>query len=329
MPYILKRKQVALVKVETTEGTDAVPVATDAIRLESVTLPRWGAEQANERPDTHTQTLDQAAPLAPGGQNVEFTMRWHARGEGAAYSGAQEPEGDAIFQANAMTSVFSGGAGSEIYTYETTSADFKTVTVYLFQGKDTSAGNVLRFIGLGCRVNRLSLIWEAGRPLTYEAVLKGKFGSTADATNVTPTYETSTLPPLWQNTGALAIGAFTTGVVRRLEVVYNNTLVPRLDAQVTGGLKSYAITSRNITFTARFEAGLIADTYDTFAEWAAGTDRTLSADIGTVQYNRVKFDADKARVTTVDYEDDNGLWLHGLSGIIHPEGTVRAKIVYD
>src|SRR5947209_8285655 len=121
----LKHIEVGLVKIESTEGTDAVPVATNSIQLIEPATLAIGAEVTNPRPDLQNQLLDEAYPLPPSAKYAEISGRWQVRGKGAAYAaytvGSEVPEIHPILAAAGFSQTGSFGAGTESWVYDSAS----------------------------------------------------------------------------------------------------------------------------------------------------------------------------------------------------------------
>src|SRR6266850_8326230 len=86
-------------KKESVYGTDAAPVATDAVKTME---PLWSHITpdyvwANERLMDPTGGLLPHASAPPRGRVAAVEIAWRLRGAGAAYSASVFPEGDPLF----------------------------------------------------------------------------------------------------------------------------------------------------------------------------------------------------------------------------------------
>src|SRR5258708_3023980 len=107
MPVLTKSLAAAFVKVETTEGVDAVPAAGDAVQLIEHAVLSWGHEVQNEQADLENQLLDEAFPLPPAAKYHEVALKCWIRGAGAAYNGTTVfPETHAVLQAGGLSATF-------------------------------------------------------------------------------------------------------------------------------------------------------------------------------------------------------------------------------
>lgn len=326
MPYQLKHIQVCLAKVEATEGVDATPAAADGIRLLEAAGMVYGAEEINDRPDLHNQLLDEAGPVDPGAKYVEFTGRCNIRGLGATYTTTSVPELHAILQGVGLSATFAAAA----WKYDTASTLLKSLTMKIWTGTDTGV-HVLHTL-LGGRVSRLRLLFAAGKPAVAEFTVRGLYVAPSDTAVINPAYPSQTVEPRVNAATSFTLGALANAVLREAEVSYENTLQARRNANATDGLGGYAIVSRRVNWGARFESARIAD-YDAFTKWLTAVydtlDITVPGGAGTA-FNRFKFAADKAAIMDAPtYQDDNGIYLFGLSGKCTPEGTDRALITFD
>lgn len=325
MPTRIRRLHALYTKVETTEGTDAVPGAADALQLLEAGTIEPAAEFLNDRPDMLIHgILDEAGPTPPGAKFYRVRGRVALRGRGSAYDGTTGvPEIHALLQGAGFSATFGAGA----WTYDTVSSAFKTLTIHGFHGLDT--GVWVRHVLLAARIERLTAILRAGRPGELEFTALGLYNEPTDASPTTPTYLTSVAP----NFGAAsswALGALTTAVVREARVELETPLSRRLSGNAADGLLGFMQERRRGTFSARFEAARVAD-YNALNKWSTAAHEALAIDVGSAGTNRYHIDADKAVILEAPtYEDESGIWLHGVSGKLSPEGaTNRVKWLFD
>lgn len=322
MPVLTRQLSTVFVKVEGTEGTDAVPTGPDAVQLTEHAVFSWGAEIQNPQPDLNNQVLDEANPLAPAAKFAEVSCKGWVRGRGSAYDGATGvAELHAILQLAGLSATFT----TNRWDFDTASTGTKSGTVYGFRETDT--GVWVKYPLLGGRCSRIGFRMVAGKPIEWSATIRGLFVQPADASTIAPTYQTA-VPPLFSGASSWGLGAYTTGLVRSADVGLDLTLVPQLSANATDSLVGYKPSKRRMPFSARFEAARIAD-YDAFTAWKNAPQNALAIAVGTASNNKMTITADKATVFDAPtYEDDNGLWLHMVSGVCSPEGTNRMKITF-
>jgi hypothetical protein len=335
MPQVqLRHLDACLVKIEAAEGTDAVPVATNAIQLLEPPTITFGQEIQNLRPDVQNQQLEEAFPLPPSAKWVEISGRWQVRGKGAAYAayatGAEVPEIHPILAAAGMSQTGSFGAGTESWVYDTAITGTKTCTWYYWHGLES--GVYVKHVLTAARTSKLRFYFSVGAPAIVEFTMRGLYNAVTDTTIVAPTYFT-TAPGRFNAASSWQYGAFAAAVLKEADVTIENTLTPRLNANAPDALAGWVLTNRKIRTTAQFEAMRIADFDPRGAKWAAvpGVQDTLAIKHNQItQYNRMKIDADKATIVDApSYNDDNGRWLDGISATLTPEGTNRCKITFD
>lgn len=308
------------VKVETTEGTDAVPTGADAIQLIGPATLAVGAEIENPRPDLQNQLLDDAAPNAPAAKFCELTLKFQVRGLGSAYATTSVPEAHAVLQAHGLLAAFAASA----WSYDTASTALKTVTAYCFHGLND--GTFVKHALVAGRGSTLTIDFIAGKAVEMTSVIRGLFVTPSDTSNITPTYQTA-LPPLFAGASSWTLNSVTP-TVRKASVTIPSPLVPRLSGNATDALAGYQQASRSPAFTADFEAAKIAD-YDAFSEWKNASNRALAIALGSAANNKMTIAADKATLMKAPvYRDESGLWLFGVEGVLTPEGTNRCKITF-
>lgn len=322
MPVGLRKIQAVFAKVESSEGVDAAPGATDAIQLAEPGTIVPGAEMVHARPDLHTQLLAEAAPLPPGAKWGEATFRFYVRGRGAAYATTAGPEVHALIQASAYSAVFN----TNLWDYESAPFNQKTVTLDLFQGLDT--GVWLKHKLLGAMCSRLSYTARGGGVGFFEAVVRGKYVAPQDASPTGPTYLTS-VPPIIGAASAVGLAAFATGKVAEIGSAIENTLGPRISANDPDGLAGFRVVNQRLAWNIALESVPVA-TYDVFGKWASAVAEALAVAHGTVQFNRFKVDADKATIADVPtYRERNGLIDFAANGICGVDGTNKMRWRFD
>ncbi len=322
MPVLTRSLSACFVKVEATETVDAVPAAGDAVQLIEHGTLVVGQEIQNPQTDLQNQLLDEAFPVAPAAKWAEFTGKIWIRGAGSAYNGSTVfPEPHAILQAGGLSAAFNATKED----YDTASTGTKSVTCYLFRETDTGAW--VKYPIVGARASRLVFTLAAGKPVELEFALRGLFVQPVDGGFITPTYQT-TVPPVFAGASSLTLGALALGNIRTATVGLELTLKPQLSGNATDALAGYKPVHRRATFDIRPEGARIAD-YDAFTQWKTAPQNALTINVGTGANNKMSITADKATIFDAPtYEDDGGLWLHRLSGLLTPEGTNRVHVSF-
>jgi hypothetical protein len=214
------------------------------------------------------------------------------------------------------------GAGA--YSYDTASTALKTLTGYCLHGAND--GTFVHHHLLAGRVSSLGFAFPAGKPVEWSATVKGIYVAPTDAADITPTYQTAA-PPLFGAASSWTYNSIAP-VVRMANVTIPVNLRPRLSGNAVDSLAGYQQTSRSPTWDVDLEAQKVAD-LAAFADWVAASPRSLLISTGSAANNKFSITADKAVIAKpVTYKDDSGLWLYGLSGTLHPEGTNRVKLTY-
>lgn len=320
MALQLIRIERVFLKVEATEGTDAVPTGVDALQLLGNATLAVGAEVENLRPDLQNGLLDDAAPLPPGAKFCELSMQGQIRGLGATYTTTTFPELHAVLQTGGFTPSLNAGA----YSYDTASINLKTATAYCLHGLND--GTFVHHHLLAGRLSTLGFDFPAGAPGRWSATVRGLYVAPSDTSDITPTYQTAA-PPLFAAANSWTYNSLAP-VVRMANVTIPTPLRARLNGNATDGLAGYQQTQRSPTWSADLEAQKVAD-LAAYADWVAASPRTLLVNLGSAANNKFSITADKAVIAKpITYKDDSGLWLYALQGSLHPEGTNRVKITY-
>lgn len=309
-------------KLEATEGTDATCAGTDTLQLIKPATIALGAEVLNPRPDLQNQLLDDAQSLPPSAKYYDITMTGQIRGLGSAYSASAFPEMHSLLQAFGFSATFTGGVK---WVYDTASTSLKTATIYGFRG--TAQGNFVKHILLAARGKSLTLRFPAGQPAEYTAVLRGIWTLPTDVSNLVPTYQTAA-PPNFGGAGSWSLGALSTAIVRSASVTIETPLQPRLSGNATDSLAGYQQATRSASFEASFEAGRVSD-YDLYTAWKAATGQALAIAIGTGANNKFAVASSTATITDAPtYNEETGLWLYGVKGLLTPEGANRVQLTF-
>lgn len=322
-PVMLRKLQALFVGVEASEGVDPTLAGANALQLAEPATISPAAEQLNQRPDMHNQLLDEAAPAAPGGKSYEISGRLYVRGRGGAYSTSQASEPHALLAGAGFPGVFAAGA----WTHDSVSVNQPSLTFYGFEGLDTNVW--VKKVLTGAKLSRLAYVWEWGSVGFWEFTARGKYVAPADQSLLTPTYQTS-IPPIIGASGAVAIGAYSTGKFPRGSIEIVNTLAARGDANSTDGLAGFTITSRRIIATLQGEGVRVAD-YDPLTKWSSNANEALQIrHNNAVAGNRLKVDADKATIMEPPPgQERDGFVDFRAQYLLSPEGSNRCKFTFD
>lgn len=298
-----------LAKIETTEGTDAVPVqGSNVIALSESFEPDWDhAFKPDNENTVKGVDLTAGEPLIPAGKIYSWSKRSFFRGTGTAPTASNRPELDPWFRSAGLGVTFDATPGSEKATYTPANTSLESLTEYDY--KD----GVLRK-GVGARAD-LSLSFDVGGPLVIEHASQGILLSDADgAVPTTPTFE-DTEWPIATDMTTFTIDGWTAGVIRRFECSLGNNIQRRDGVKSTGGVAGFRIAGRNPTFSVTLEEPTRA-TKDFTALVNNRTAVALAWLLGAGSYLRGDFSASRAFIRKVTPSNDNGLALLTLQGVL-------------
>jgi hypothetical protein len=148
----------------------------------------------------------------------------------------------------------------------------------------------------------------------FEFNIQGLLGLPSDAALPAITY-LSHKPPLGRNV-ALSVNAFTTLICRSIRFANNRTRTPRANVNESASPNAhagYAPGRRAPTLELVVEATALAS-FNPYTLRDNGTEFDVNFTIGSVQYNRYKFDAPQAQIVgiTEDGDDPVALWTLSL-----------------
>lgn len=307
IPLPLKRLTGMLAKVEVTYGVDPTPVVgTDGVRLVgnffNVIRPSYA--WPNLRTDAATGTIFPVTAGVPHGSEAELDIAVEVKGSGVAYSSSVKPEDDPLSQACGWSSVFSGGAGSEIVTNSLLASGHKSCTIYGYGGGQ-------RFIVTGCR-GTMNQVYQAGDVIIRRYRMRGFLSSiTATAQPTITSYDTTT--PIVSVNAGLSIGTYDP-TWNTAEFVQGCT-VQRFDSgSATDGIAFFdwlrpddGFPALDITVVGPDDGTGKWDTtnFNPWGDATARTSRALDATVGSVQYNRQVLTIASTYTNMPDHSDVN------------------------
>ena len=278
-------------KKESSYGVDAVPVATDAVRIKRRLFPEIKIRYVfpNRRDDIVSNSLIVPKPGVPVGRIVEFEIPWEIKGKGSAYAASTDIEGDPLLQACGMAVAVDATPSSEKLTYSLAESAHASCTLYGFAGG-------MRYIILGTRGN-VSWPITAGEQGELVFMMKGLL--VADPTTVAvpaSTYDSSLAPAAVGCGFTLDPGSPYTPVFDKCAFDLGNEVDPVEDGNGTDGLNEIAIIARdNPRFTVTVRKELLS-TYDPVALQKAVTSHLIDLTLGGTQYNRLKLDVNESYI---------------------------------
>jgi hypothetical protein len=239
---MLVNREVILAKIETTYGTDSVPVeATDAMLVENVSWSNEGLRM-NERPAVR-QNIGMLQHVF-GGRLMSVSFDVEMKGSGGAVDAP--PEFGPLLRACGFGETIN--AASDVQ-YAPVSTGHESITLYYFQ-------DGIRYTLLGCRGN-VSFNLETGAIGKMSFTFSGHIGTITDvALPSSPAYDSHVPPPLINV--PFTIGGFS-AVINALTFDLSNTIATPPDISATDGYAEIQITQRDVQGSYDPESELIAD----------------------------------------------------------------------
>ena len=242
----LINRELLLIKIEVTYGTDSAPVAgTDAILVENLSWSNEGL-RFNERPAVRT-SLGKLRQVF-GGRLITMTFDVELKGSGINPSTtATPPELGVVLRACGFAQTINAGVS---VVYQPASASLESVTIHYFED-----GSQYRLVG--CRGN-VSFNAEAGALGKFSFTLTGHLtaGDPVDLALPTPTFNTTVPAPIIGLT-SVSVGAFA-ACVNAITLDMSNTLAMPPKVSTLDGFGEVQITGRDVNGSIDPEADLVA-----------------------------------------------------------------------
>lgn len=292
----LTKKKIILVKIETTEGTDAVPTADDVIECRNSKMER---DASFVKSDTHRASISDAGGFVSeikGKCSFEVDMK--ASGTVATRSQL----GKMLMACGFKETALAESAGLQ-YDPVSSQSDMKTVTIYEYYLGDGTGNAILKKL-VGAK-GSFTLQMEAGKPAKAQFNFEGRYVEPADVAN--PSIDASdfesTLPPIVENS---TFKYDNTGYVcRGVTINGNNDLYPIPDVNSATGVLKTVVTGRNIAGTMGLDMINVA-TKNFFAIWKANTKAAISMKVGATAGNIIEISMPAVQLEKVEDADDNG-----------------------
>lgn len=309
---MLTNREVILAKIETTYGTDSVPVeATDAMLVENIGWSNEGLRM-NERPAVR-QNIGMLQQIY-GGTLRSITFDVELKGAGGAVDDV--PEFGPLLRACGFGQTINVAAD---VTYAPVSTGHESVTIYYFQ-------DGLRHILTGC-IGNASINLETGAQGKISLTFTGHLVSVTDvALPATPVYQTNVPPPVIN--APFTIGGYS-AVINALTFDLSNTVATPPDMSASDGYSEIRITSRDVQGSYDPEAVLVA-VDDPFTDLSAGNTLVVTTGvIGSVLGNRFKVDMPAAYYRDVAPGDRDGIRTYDIPiGFAESTGDDEVSIVF-
>jgi len=187
--------------------------------------------------------------------------------------------------------------------------------------ENATQGKILGAFGTG----RISC--RAGAPAVFSVGLSGLYGVPTDVALITATLPT-VIPPVFKS-GVVTFDGVTTLRVSAIEVDLGNSLVYLPSASDAQAFGAVMIADRRITMTLDPEA-VTAAVYNFHSKRDDATRVAVSWQVGTVQYNRIKFSAPKVQILEINQVQRNGLLAYQLACLLSASvGADELTISFD
>jgi hypothetical protein len=290
MAQLLTRKQLLLAKIESTYGTDSVPVVgTDAVLISDLTITPIESEYADRaliRP--YLGASDQIASAIRS--KISFSVE--LAGSGAA---GTAPKWAPLLRACGFAETVNAGVSVQ---YDPVSATFPSLTFYAFRD---GVRHVLR----GCRGTVQLALQNKERPL-FNFTFTGLYSTPTDVTPGTPSYTGWQTPRVFngQNSSAFALQAYSNALLSSINIDLNNDVVYR--SLIGTGGESILITGRESTAQVAIESNTIAEK-DFWTNVRDAVTGNFAITHGTTAGNIVDITAPKVQLTDPQYQDLNGI----------------------
>lgn len=215
------RKQLVMLKLETTYGSDSAPTHTasyDSMRLIDPPVVDLGGEVVEFTGGNFTRgRIRPISTVRPFGA----TFRTYVQGTDAVtYTAAVKPPIGAALQVCGLQEQFASSwapQGRPTYLYYPTadvSSDKSATMVINVDGFDHRA--------VGCRGN-VNFIWSAAGPVIAEFTLRGILTTEAATTRAAPTGMPTATPQRWIDSGSIIMGSLMP-LVENINFSTNNTI---------------------------------------------------------------------------------------------------------
>ena len=294
----LTRKRLIRVKKESTYGTDATPVGTDALLVRNLEITPIEADVVSR--DLIRPYLGNSPQLLAN-TRVSISFQIELAGSGTA---GTAPRYGSILEACGMSETI---VSVTSVTYAPVSSAFSSASIYF-------DNDGIRHILTGCR-GSFTLSAEVGQIPTIDFTMVGVFNSPTDSALPSTTYSTQASPLIFKqgNTSAFSFFSYA-GCLQSVSFDMANETVYR---ELVGCTKEVLITNRAPSGTVMIEAPALA-TKDFFALSQTETTGALTFLHGTTAGNRVTFTASQCDVGNPSYGDQDGVQMLNIPYVAVP-----------
>ena len=297
----LTRKRLIRVKKESTYGTDATPVGTDALLVRNLEITPVEADVVSR--DLIRNYLGNSPQLLAN-TRVSITFQVELAASGTA---GTAPRYGSILQACGMSETI---VATTSVTYAPVSSAFSSASIYF-------DNDGIRHILTGCR-GSFTLTGEVGQLPTIDFTMVGVYNAPTDTALPSTTYSAQASPLIFKqgNTSAFSFFSYA-GCLQSVSFDMANETVYR---ELVGCTKEVLITNRAPSGTVMIEAPALA-TKDFFALSQTETTGALTFLHGTTAGNRVTFTASQCDVGNPSYADQDGVQMLNIPYVAVPSTT--------
>ena len=294
----LTRKRLIQVKKESTYGTDATPIGTDALLVRNLEITPVEADVVSR--DLIRNYLGNSPQLLAN-TRVSITFQVEMAASGTA---GTAPRFGSILQACGMAETI---VASTSVSYAPVSSAFSSASIYF-------NNDGIRHIMTGCR-GSFTLTAEVGQIPTIDFTMVGVYNAPTDTAAPSTTYSAQASPLIFKqgNTSAFSFFSYA-GCLQSVSFDMANETVYR---ELVGCTKEVLITNRAPSGTVMIEAPALA-TKDFFALSQTETTGALTFLHGTTAGNRVTFTASQCDVGNPSYADQDGVQMLNIPYVAVP-----------
>lgn len=294
----LTRKRLIQVKKETTYGTDATLIGTDALLVRNLEITPVEADVVSR--DLIRNYLGNSPQLLAN-TRVSITFQVELAASGTA---GTAPRFGSILQACGMSETI---VATTSVTYAPVSSAFSSASIYF-------NNDGIRHIMTGCR-GSFTLTAEVGQIPTIDFTMVGVYNAPTDTALPSTTYSAQASPLVFRqgNTSAFQFFSYA-GCLQSVSFDMANETVYR---ELVGCSKEVLITNRAPSGTVMIEAPALA-TKDFFAIAQTETTGNLTFLHGTTAGNRVTFTASQCDVGNPSYGDQDGVQMLNIPYVAVP-----------
>jgi hypothetical protein len=297
-----------LAKIETVEGTDAVPSpATDGIQLDE---HMWASIETdylerNLRENATGNRMGRNSGAQPAAPWAKLTVTVALKGAGVAYAAGVRPEMDVLLRACGLAATVDATADAEKCTYAPIDTNHEAATLYAY-----AAGSLYKILGAHGQITGIAFLPARIALVTIE--LTGVLpGVPTDAAIPNIVYARRSVQPPVVKAEALTLNGV--GVLYKSVNWSQNSVIAALPrGGAPEGHAGYAITD----YDPRFKAQIDSPDKSTLNPWAlerAGTEFPWSIDWGQTQYNKGTISGSNGQIIHIPQSEDSGY------AIIEPE----------